>query len=106
MVSLMIMTLLAGWAGSSGQKSWEGWEGKHWSWDGMAGRGKVGKVVAPLPLLCQPHHTLPDYTVVLSRQLWGKVNNYLMTRFQRLSFVHYDAASKQFSNLLCTVVHV
>ena len=51
MVSVMIMTLLAGRAGSSGQKSWEGWEGKHWSWDGMAGRGKV---VPSLPLLCQP----------------------------------------------------
>ena len=64
MVSVMIMTLLAGWAGSSGQKSWEGWEGKHWSWDGMAGRGKV---VAPLPLLCQPQSSaytaLSDYTV-------------------------------------------
>ena len=71
-VSLMIMTLLAGWqagwqTGSSGQKSWEGWEGKHWSWDGMAGRGEVA---APLPLLCQPQPppTLLDYTVVLSRQ--------------------------------------
>ena len=102
----MIMTLLAGWDWRARRQ--EALVRSHGrGWGAKTGHGMVWRV----EVRWWPHNhycvnlIVHFTTVVLSRQLWVKVNNYLMTSFQRLSFVHYDAASKQFSNLLCTLVH-